>query len=101
MQPTAARGSFWVRARSGVAVFLMALAAATAGIAFGQVPIPLQEQVELFNSLPPAQQQALIREMQRSLPPAQRQAIIEMLQEGGAGDASLEGAGSETAAVEA
>lgn len=44
-----------------------------------QVPIPLQEQIELFNSLPPAQQQALIRELQRQLPPAQRQAIVSML----------------------
>ncbi len=55
-----------------------------------QVPIPVQEQVQLFNSLPPAQQQALIREMQRSLPPAQRAAVIQMLQEGG-GDPSLQG----------
>lgn len=44
-----------------------------------QVPIPIQEQIERFNSLPPAQQQALIRELQRNLPPAQRQAIVEML----------------------
>jgi protein involved in polysaccharide export with SLBB domain len=79
MQTTAARGSFWVRARSGVAALVAALAAAVAGLAFGQVPIPLQEQIELFNTLPPAQQQALIREMQRNLPPAQRQAIIEAL----------------------
>jgi hypothetical protein len=28
----------------------------------------------------PAQQQALIRELQRSLPPAQRQAVIRLLQ---------------------
>jgi polysaccharide export outer membrane protein len=55
-----------------------------------QVPIPVQEQVQLFNSLPPAQQQALIREMQRSLPPAQREAIIQMLQEGGADQAESE-----------
>jgi polysaccharide export outer membrane protein len=55
--------------------------------AVAQVPIPVQEQVQLFNALPPAQQQALIRELQRSLPPAQRQAIIQMLQEGGGGDA--------------
>jgi hypothetical protein len=54
--------------------------------AVAQVPIPVQEQVQLFNALPPAQQQALIRELQRSLPPAQRQAIIQMLQEGGGGD---------------
>jgi protein involved in polysaccharide export with SLBB domain len=60
-----------------------------------QVPIPVQEQVQLFNSLPPAQQQALIREMQRSLPPAQRQAIVQMLQQqGGAGRAESEEGGA-------
>jgi protein involved in polysaccharide export with SLBB domain len=51
--------------------------------ASAQVPIPLQEQVRMFNSLPVAQQQALIRELQRQLPPAQREAIIGMLQQGG------------------
>jgi polysaccharide biosynthesis/export protein len=61
--------------------------------AVAQVPIPVQEQVQLFNSLPPAQQQALIRELQRSLPPAQRQAIIQALQQQGGGleDADAEG----------
>jgi protein involved in polysaccharide export with SLBB domain len=63
-------------ARAAAIVLLSPLAPAAA-----QVPIPVQEQVQLFNSLPPAQQQALIREMQRSLPPAQRQAIIQMLQQ--------------------
>jgi protein involved in polysaccharide export with SLBB domain len=53
------------------------------GPALAQVPIPMREQVQLFNSLPPAQQQALIRELQRNLPPAQRQAILQMLQQGG------------------
>lgn len=43
----------------------------------------MREQVQLFNSLPPAQQQALIRELQRNLPPAQREAILNMLQGGG------------------
>jgi protein involved in polysaccharide export with SLBB domain len=59
-----------------------AVAALTAGAALGQggVPIPVQEQVQLFNSLPPSQQQSLIREMQRQLPPAQRDAIVNMLQ---------------------
>jgi protein involved in polysaccharide export with SLBB domain len=61
------------------------LSAALPSIA--QVPIPVQEQVQLFNSLPPAQQQALIREMQRSLPPAQRDAIIDALQQGGGASA--------------
>jgi polysaccharide biosynthesis/export protein len=53
--------------------------------AFGQggVPLPVDEQVRMFQSLPPAQQQALIRELQEQLPPAQRQAIVRMLQEGG------------------
>jgi protein involved in polysaccharide export with SLBB domain len=48
--------------------------------ATAQVPIPLQEQISQFNNLPAAQQQALIRELQRQLPPAQREAIIGMLQ---------------------
>jgi polysaccharide biosynthesis/export protein len=100
MQPRAARGSFWVRALGGVAVVLTALAAAIAGPAFGQVPIPLQEQVELFNSLPPAQQQALIREMQRSLPPAQRQAIIEALTGDQQAGADAEGAQIDTTQLE-
>jgi polysaccharide biosynthesis/export protein len=64
------------------------LAAVLAGAALAQVPIPVQEQIRLFNSMSPAQQQALIREMQRSLPPAQRQAIIGLLQ----GDGDAEGA---------
>jgi polysaccharide biosynthesis/export protein len=54
-----------------------------AGIARAQVPIPLQEQIRVFSSMSPAQQQAIIREMQRSLPPAQREAIIGALQGGG------------------
>jgi hypothetical protein len=57
-----------------------ALLGAVASAALGQVPIPMQEQIQLFNSLPPAQQQSLIRELQRELPPAQRQAVLEMLQ---------------------
>ena len=73
-------------ARAAAVVLLSPLAPAAA-----QVPIPVQEQVQLFNSLPPAQQQALIREMQRSLPPAQRQAVIEMLQRQGGGAAALGG----------
>ena len=40
--------------------------------------------VNAFLPMSPAQQQALIRELQRSLPPAQRQAIIGLLQ--GEGD---------------
>ena len=36
----------------------------------------------MFQSLPPAQQQALIRELQQELPPAQRQAILRILQSG-------------------
>ena len=60
--------------------------------AFGQVPIPLQEQVQRFNSLPPAQQQSLIREMQSQLPPAQRDAVVGLLQgrQGGGQQAELD-----------
>jgi polysaccharide export outer membrane protein len=55
------------------------------GVALAQVPIPLDEQIRLFNSMSTAQQTALIRELQRSLPPAQRQTIIGLLQgDGGA-----------------
>jgi BlaR1 peptidase M56 len=63
-----------------------------------EVPIPIQEQVQLFNSLTPAQQQAMIREMQRSLPPAQRWAVIRMLQ-GGAEPAAAAGAESSSQIV--
>jgi polysaccharide biosynthesis/export protein len=63
---------------------------ATAGTTLAQVPIPVQEQIRLFNSMSPAQQQALIREMQRSLPPAQREAIVGALQGGDAGAAAEE-----------
>lgn len=62
-----------------VASFAVMLAVGTQ-TALAQVPIPVQEQVRLFNSMSPAQQQSLIRELQRSLPPAQRQAIVGMLQ---------------------
>jgi protein involved in polysaccharide export with SLBB domain len=68
---------------TGRRTFLLAallLATLFAPAAFGQVPIPIQEQVQLFNSLPPSQQQSLIREMQRQLPPAQRDAIVGLLQ---------------------
>ena len=61
-------------------------------VALGQVPIPLQEQVRVFNSLPAAQQEALIRELQSQLPPAQREAVIGMFmqrQGQGVGDASV------------
>jgi polysaccharide biosynthesis/export protein len=64
--------------------------AVTAGTAVAQVPIPVQEQIRLFNSMSPAQQQALIREMQRSLPPAQREAIIGLLQGGDGAAAGAE-----------
>lgn len=57
-------------------------------LASAQVPIPMQEQIEVFRSLSPAQQQSLIRELQRSLPPAQRQAIVQMLMQDG--EASLQ-----------
>jgi protein involved in polysaccharide export with SLBB domain len=84
---TAFLGSSFRRTRILAALLVGAFFAT--GPAFGQVPIPMQEQIQLFNSLPPSQQQALIRELQRQLPPAQRQAILGMLQQpqtGGAAD---------------
>jgi protein involved in polysaccharide export with SLBB domain len=66
------------------------LAGLAAGAALAQVPIPVEEQVQLFNSLPPAQRQSLIRELQRSLPPAQRDAIVGLLQGGGQAPADLD-----------
>jgi protein involved in polysaccharide export with SLBB domain len=68
--------------RPSAFLFLIA-AAALAGViapASAQVPIPMQEQIRQFNSLPVAQQQALIRELQRQLPPAERDAILSALQ---------------------
>ena len=61
--------------------FFLALAIGMLTIvpARAQVPIPLQEQVEVFRTLSPAQQSALIRELQSELPPAQRDAIVSML----------------------
>jgi protein involved in polysaccharide export with SLBB domain len=58
-----------------------ALAVVVLGIApvSAQIPIPVQEQVDIFRSLSAADQQALIRELQSQLPPAQRDAIINML----------------------
>jgi hypothetical protein len=48
--------------------------------ALAQTPTSVEEQVRLFRSMSPVQQQALIRELQRTLPPAQREAIIRVLQ---------------------
>ncbi len=65
--------------------------ATIAALGSAQVPIPVDEQVRLFNSMSPAQQQSLIRELQRSLPPAQRQSIIGMLQgDGSSGETAEE-----------
>jgi len=66
--------------QSAILLALTVSGALTYSNARSQVPIPLQEQVQIFNSLPPAQQQALIRELQSQLPPAQRQAILQALQ---------------------
>lgn len=63
-------------------IALFALLAVAAPLATAQVPIPLQEQIRIFSTLPEAQQQALMRELQAQLPPAQRQAILNMLQQG-------------------
>jgi hypothetical protein len=81
----------WSRASARLGAFVIGLAAALCAVAaLAQVPIPVDEQVRLFNSMSPAQQQQLIRELQRSLPPAQRQAIIGMLQGGGGADQTAE-----------
>lgn len=58
--------------------------AAIIGFAQAQAPKPasVEEQIRLFRSMSPQQQQALIRELQRTLPPAQREAIIRLLQGG-------------------
>ena len=68
--------------RQGLA-FVFAVALSLGGLlgsASAQVPLPMQEQVQMFNSLPASQQQALIRELQRQLPPAERDAMLSALQ---------------------
>ena len=68
--------------RQGLA-FVFAVALSLGGLlspAFAQVPLPMQEQIQMFNSLPAAQQQALIRDLQRQLPPAERDAMLSALQ---------------------
>jgi protein involved in polysaccharide export with SLBB domain len=60
-------------------------------VSYAQVPIPLQEQIETFGALSTAQQQALIRELQRELPPAQRDAVLGMLRQQQGGSAPVEG----------
>src|SRR6476646_9859830 len=68
--------------RQGLA-FVVAVAISLGGLvraASAQVPLPMQEQVQMFNSLPASQQQALIRELQRQLPPAERDAMLSALQ---------------------
>jgi polysaccharide biosynthesis/export protein len=76
------------RAINGIAVLALT---AIAGTALAQIPLPVEEQVRLFNSMSRAQQQALMRELQRSLPPAQREAIIGLLQgEEGAEEGNIE-----------
>jgi len=51
-----------------------------------QLPIPLEEQIEIFRSLPPAQQQSLIRDLERNLSPSQREVYLGLLQEPGGDD---------------
>ena len=70
--------TYRVAAHSVVGLAMSAIIA----FAQAQVPIPVEEQVRLFNSMSPAQQQALIRELERSLPPAQLQAVLRVLQGG-------------------
>ena len=76
------------RAAVLVAVCLSCLLSAPVS---AQVPLPLDEQVRQFNNLPAAQQQALIRELQRQLPPAQREAVIDRLLQGQSQGAAAEG----------
>ena len=66
--------------RTWIARFAGLAAAFFVGAVLAQVPIPVQEQIKVFGSLPPAQQQSLLRELQRQLPPAQRDAVVNMLQ---------------------
>src|SRR4029078_1061085 len=68
--------------RQGLA-FVFAVALSLGGLlspASAQVPLPMQEQIQMFNSLPAAQEQALIRDLQRHLPPAERDAMLSALQ---------------------
>jgi protein involved in polysaccharide export with SLBB domain len=68
----------------GAAILFFSLCVPIHGVfAQGGLPIPLDEQMRLFNSLPQAQQQQLIRELQRQLPPAQRDTLVNMLQGAG------------------
>jgi hypothetical protein len=67
------------------------------GFALAQAPMPVEEQVRIFNSMSPAQQQALIRELQRTLPPGQREAIIRVLQ----GEGNVEETADDGEALEA
>src|SRR5262252_4552601 len=83
----AALGS-WLGRRFGSSFVLAAVVLALSGmlrIASAQVPIPMQEQIQQFNALPPSQQQALIRDLQRTLPPAERDAVLSALQGQGQG----------------
>ena len=82
---SSALASTWLARLTGL------MAALLIGAAFAQIPGGLQQQVQLFNSLPPAQQQALIREMQRQLPAGQRDAILGMLQGQGRGQGQAGG----------
>src|SRR5882672_1724117 len=71
-----------LRRNVGAAVLLLSLLCTPLQVVLAQggVPIPIQEQIRLFNSLPQAQQQQMIRELQGQLPPAQRDTIVGMLQ---------------------
>jgi protein involved in polysaccharide export with SLBB domain len=73
-------GSLLRRAVGAAILFVSLCVPIHNALAQGGLPIPLEEQMRLFNSLPQAQQQQLIRELQRSLPPAQRDTLVNMLQ---------------------
>lgn len=84
--PSKILSNLWTR-RCRVATAFITAALVVTSMSFAQVPIPLQEQIERFGTLSTAQQQALIRELQRELPPAQRDAVLGMLRQQGGGGA--------------
>jgi protein involved in polysaccharide export with SLBB domain len=69
----------WVRDAAAAALVLPFLVLASSQ-ASAQIPASAQQQLELFNALPAAQQQALIQQLQSQLTPEQRQAFLQALQ---------------------
>ena len=79
--------------RQLVSFTALCLIAFAGSILAQNAPVSVQDQVQLFQSLPPAQQQELIRQLQRQLPAAQRQAILQVLQGQGQGQGQGQNAG--------